>query len=123
MVTTGGNIADITAADDLIEAIPAIAGRRGRPRKRPDTILADKGYDSRKFRQSLHDRGIMPVIPKRGTNGVIGLGKIRRVVERTIAWLHQYKRLAIRWEHHTDLHNALISLASALICYRRLKQT
>ena len=123
MVTTGGNIADITAAEDLVEAIPAVAGRRGRPRKRPDAILADKGYDSRRFRESLQTKGIMPVIPKRGTKGIIGLGKIRWVVERTISWLHQYKRLAIRWEHHTDLHNALVSLACALICRRRLNKT
>ena len=123
MVTTGGNIADITAAEDLVEAIPAVAGRRGRPRRRPDAILADKGYDSRRFREALQAKGIVAIIPKRGTKGIIGLGKIRWVVERTISWLHQYKRLAIRWEHHTELHNALISLACALICYRRLKQT
>ena len=123
MVTTGGNIADITAAEDLVEAIPAVAGRRGRPRRRPDAILADKGYDSRRFREALQAKGIVAIIPKRGTKGIIGLGKIRWVVERTISWLHQYKRLAIRWEHHTELHNALISLACALICHRRLKQT
>ena len=122
-MTTGGNIADITTADDLVEAIPAVAGRRGRPRKRPDAILADKGYDSRRFRESLQAKGIMPVIPKRGTSGIIGLGKIRWVVERTISWLHQYKRLALRWEHHTDLHNGLVSLACSLICYRKLKTT
>lgn len=79
VVTTGGNIADITAAEDLVEAIPAVAGRRGRPRKRPDAILADKGYDSRRFRESLQANGIMPVIPKRDTKGIIGLGKIRWV--------------------------------------------
>ena len=99
MVTTGGNIADITAAEDLVEAIPVVAGRRGRPRKRPDAILADKGYDSRRFRESLQANGIMPVTPRRGTKVIIGLGKIQWVVERTISWLHQYKRLTIRWEH------------------------
>lgn len=123
MVTTAANVNDVTCAIDLIDAIPPVAGRPGRPRRRPDAILADKGYDSHQVRQALRDRNILPVIARRGTTGIIGLGKIRWVVERTISWLHQFKRLAIRWDHHTELHNGLISLACALICWRQLKQT
>lgn len=119
--TTGGNVHDVTVAVDLVDAIPPVAGRPGRPRMRPDAILADKAYDSTALREALQHRNIQPIIPRRGTIGILGLGKIRWVVERTIAWLHQFKRLAIRWEHHTDLHNALISLACAHICYRHLK--
>ena len=76
MVTTSGNTADITAAEDLVEAIPAVAGRRGRPRKQPDAILADKTYDPRRFRKTLQAKGILPVIPKRGAKGIIGLGPV-----------------------------------------------
>jgi len=36
--------------------------------------------------------------------------------------LHQFKRLATRWERRLDLHDSLISLACALICWRRLKK-
>lgn len=106
-----------------IDAIPPVASRLGRPRKRPDTVVVDKDCDSRKVREALQHRRITPIIARRGTKGIIGLGKIRWVVERTISWLHQYKRLAIRWEHHADLHNGLTSLACALIRYRQLKQT
>ncbi|CAM3243178.1 Transposase IS4-like domain-containing protein [Stackebrandtia soli] len=116
VLTTGANVNDVTCAIELVDAIPPIAGRPGRPRRRPDTVLADKGYDSRRVREAVQHRRITPIIPKRGTKGIIGLGKIRWVVERTISWLHQYKRLATRWEVHTDLHNGLISLACALIC-------
>ena len=31
------------------------------------------------------------------------------VVERALAWLHAYKRLAIRWEYRADLHEGLVS--------------
>ncbi len=44
------------------------------------------------------------------------------MVEQTFALLHHFKRLAVRWEHRTDLHDAFIALACSLICYRRLKK-
>ncbi|MEU4830535.1 transposase, partial [Streptosporangium sp. NPDC023615] len=50
-----------------------------------------------------------------------GLGTIRWVVERTFAWLNQFKRLRIRYEHRADLHQGLLDLACSLICLRRLR--
>jgi len=93
-------VPDIKAAQDLVEAIPPVAGRVGRPRRRPDTILADGGYDSRAFREWLHAKRITSVIPQRGRKKIIGLGRIRWVVEQAIAHLHQFKRLAVRWDRH-----------------------
>ncbi|WP_443062583.1 hypothetical protein [Streptomyces sp. NBC_00390] len=51
-----------------------------------------------------------------------GMGKLRYVVEQTFALLHHFKRLAIRWERRTELHDAFISLACSLICWRRLNK-
>ena len=121
VITTGGNVNDVSTACDLVDSIPPVAGRPGRPRHRPDVLLADKGYDSDRLRRELARRRIVPVISYRGTKGIQGLGKLRYVVEQTLALLHQFKRLAVRWEHHLDLHDALVSLACALICRRRLK--
>ena len=50
------------------------------------------------------------------------MGKLRYVVEQTFALLHQFKRLAVRWERRTELHDAFLSLACSLICWRRLKK-
>jgi transposase len=50
VITTGGNVPDIAMAEALIGAIPPVAGRIGRPRSKPDAVLADKGYDSAAFR-------------------------------------------------------------------------
>ena len=44
----------------------------------------------------------------------------RWVVERTFAWLHNYRRLRIRWERDPAVHVAFLSLARALICRRYL---
>ncbi|MFD7656799.1 transposase, partial [Actinosynnema sp. NPDC059797] len=48
-------------------------------------------------------------------------GTVRWVVERGNSWLHQFRRLRIRWERRADIHQALLKLACALICYRRLQ--
>src|SRR3954452_16473452 len=46
VLTTGGNVPDISKAVDLLDAVPPVAGRPGRPRRRFPVLLADKGYDS-----------------------------------------------------------------------------
>lgn len=97
-----------------------VAGRVGRPRRRPDTILADGAYDSIAFREWLHTKRIAAVIPQRGRKKIIGLGRIRWVVEQTIAHLHQFKRFAVRGERHLFMHQGFVTLAAALICWRRL---
>ena len=44
------------------------------------------------------------------------LGKWRWVVERTLGWLHRFRRLRIRYERRADIHQAFLSLACILIC-------
>lgn len=50
------------------------------------------------------------------------MGKLRYVLEQTFAPLHQFKRLAVRWERRTELHDAFVSLACSPLCWRRLKK-
>lgn len=66
---------------------------------------------------------MLPVISRRGAPNIEGLGKLRYVVEQAFALLYQFRRLAVRWERRTELHDAFISLASSLICWRRLEKT
>ncbi|MFJ6629749.1 IS5 family transposase [Streptomyces albidoflavus] len=118
---TGGNRHDVTQLLPLLEAIPHIRGLRGRPRRRPRRLFADRGYDFDKYRRLLWKRGTKPVIARRGVAHGSGLGKTRWVVERTFAWLHQFKRLRIRYEVRADLHLGLLQLACSIICLRRLR--
>ncbi|MEU6590356.1 transposase [Streptomyces sp. NPDC046881] len=122
VVTTAANVDDVTQTLTLVDAVPPVAGRVGHPRKRPDALLGDKGYDSEPNRRELCKRGIVPVISRRGHPGIHGLAKLRYVVEQTFALLHQFKRLAVRWERRLDLHDAFVSLGGRLICWRRLKK-
>ncbi|MEV5149971.1 IS5 family transposase [Streptomyces sp. NPDC052727] len=104
---TGGNRHDVTQLLPLVDAVPSIRGLRGRPRRRPRRLYADRGYDFDKYRRLLWKRGIKPLIARRGVAHGSGLGKVRWVVERAFAWLHQFKRLRIRYERRADLHDQL----------------
>jgi len=117
---TGGNRNDVTQLMPLIDKIPPVRGRVGRPRQRPDELLADRGYDHDKYRRLVRAKGIKPVIAHRGTPHGSGLGTRRYVVERTIALLHWFRRLRVRWEIRDDIHEAFLTLATAIICWRRL---
>jgi len=118
---TGGNRHDVTQLLPLLDAIPPIRGLRGRPRCRPRRLFADRGYDFDKYSRLLWKRGIKPVIARRGVAHGSGLGKTRLVVERTFAWLHQFKRLRTRYEIRADFHHGLLQLACSIICSRRLR--
>ncbi len=62
---TSANTNDVTQLISLVEAIPPIGGKPGRPRRRPKRVQGDRGYDSAAHRQTLRKRGIIPVIAKR----------------------------------------------------------
>ncbi|MER7720900.1 transposase [Streptomyces flaveolus] len=80
---------------------PPSRARATDPADAPTHCLADRGYDHDKYRRLLWQRGIRPVIAKRGEPHGTGLDIFRYVVERTIAWLHGFRRLRIRWTDAT----------------------
>ncbi|MFF0479524.1 IS5 family transposase [Streptomyces sp. NPDC004284] len=120
VIITAADVNDITQTLALVDGIPPVAGRPGRPRHRPEALLGDKGYDSNPHRKELRKRRILPVISREGAPDIQGLGKFRYVVEQTFVLLRQFKRLAVRWERRTELHDAFVSLACSLVCRRRL---
>ena len=105
---------------DALRARP-VAGKVGRPRQKPDIVLADRGYDFDKYRRLLRARNITPVIARRGVAHGSGLGRQRWVVERGFAHLHHFRRLRIRYERDPAMHTALLTLACSIMCWRRLR--
>jgi transposase len=103
---TGANRNDVTQLLPLVDGIGPVAGKPGRPRQRPDCVVADRGYDHDKYRRQLWRRGVKPMIARRQTEHGSGLGRWRWVVERAFAWLHNFRRLRIRWERRHDIHLA-----------------
>jgi IS5 family transposase len=117
---TGGNRNDITQLLPLVDGITPVAGKVGRPRKRPDRIVADRGYDHDSYRRELWRRGVKPSIAHRGTEHGSGLGGGVGWSSVPSRGLHSYRRLRIRWERDPAVHMAFLTLACALICRRYL---
>jgi transposase len=105
----------------LIDRVPPVRGLVGRPRCRPKIVSADRGYDHDKYRRLVRVRGITPEIARRQTGHGSGLGRHRWVVERTFAWLHQFKRLLVRYDRRAEIHEAFLALGCCLVCFRRLR--
>src|SRR5438876_489211 len=72
---TGGNRNDVTQLVPLIERVPPVRGKVGRPLKRPERVTADRGYDHDKYRRELRQRRITPEIARRQTGHGSGLGR------------------------------------------------
>lgn len=119
---TGANCHDSRQALPLVDAIPPLQGQRGRPRCRPDCLLGDRAYDAERIRLALRARRILPLLAMRNTENGSGLGRWRWVVERTFAWLNQFRRLRVRYEKRADIHEGFLRLGCALICWRFLAQ-
>ena len=117
---SGANRNDSQLALPLVDAIPPLQGERGRPRCRPDCVIGDRGYDAEAIRRGLRARRITAWLAKRNTEHGSGLGRWRWVIERTFAWLNQFRRLRVRYEKRADIHEAFLSLGCALICWHFL---
>jgi transposase len=118
---TSGNRHDVTQLGPLLDGVPPIRGVRGRPRRRPTELYADRAYDHRLHRRELRRRGIRARIARRGAQHGSGLGRRRWPVEQTIALIHRYKRLLVCFDRTLETHRAWLDIACCLICWRRLE--
>jgi hypothetical protein len=71
--------------EEMVDAIAPIRQPRGRPRKRPQKLHANKAYDAKKCRKALRKRGIKARIARGGKESSETLGRYRWVVERTLS--------------------------------------
>ncbi len=103
----------------------------GRPKQRPEELVADKAYDSKRFREWLRSKRVKPTIPtydrrerkrtKRGRPVKVGPGCTERwKVERTFAWLGNFRRLLVRHERHLCTFRAFFLVAFMVVLLRRL---
>jgi transposase len=111
----------------LLDAVHLRTGRRGRPRKRPEVIVTDKGYDAKDLRRHLRRRGIRAQIPKRiwktkkPRGRPIKIDVPRFQAERTFAWFQKkYRRLVVRWERLAACFAGFLAIATIHIWLQRL---
>jgi transposase len=131
MMITGRTINDTTMMTAVLEDIRVPRAGKGRPRTRPDRVLADKGYLSRKNRAWLRGRGIAATIPERDDQIAhcrkkpgrpIDFGdqqkersRATNVVERCFNRLKQWRGIAMRSDKLLRSYRAAVSLAATLI--------
>lgn len=121
VIVSAANEHDINFILPLVYlGLPLIGGVPGRPRQYPALVRADCGYTSQDLLSIFERTGIQCEIPQRNDGKAKGLGKKRWQVERTIAWLKQYRRIGIRRERSGLNYDSLVTLACALICYKQL---
>jgi transposase len=130
VVLTEGQAGDNPQLMPLLDAIRVHDGRPGRPRKRPDHLLADKAYSHLSTRTMLRRRGIAHTIPersdqiarraRRGSAGGRPPGfdpvhyRERNQVERCFNRLKQWRAIATRYAKRAVLYRALLVIASTM---------
>jgi Transposase DDE domain len=93
----------------------------GRPRTKPVSVQGDAGYGFPTLIGLVRWLGITPLLKPRGTDDSgSGLGKTRYVVERTLSWFNNFRRLRLCYEKTPEHFQAFHELAAALICAKRL---
>jgi transposase len=122
---------EVTLAETTLATIRV--GRRhhpGRPRQKPLRVIADKAYDSDPLRKRLRQRGIELIVPHRcnrkkpATQDGRALRRYRRrwIVERTNAWLGNFRRLVVRYDRSLTIYGAFFHIACFMIVLRRVVQ-
>lgn len=119
---SAANRHDSLMLEVILDSIEPIRRPRGRSRKRPEKLHADKGYDIPRCRKAVTKRGIKVRIARKGVESSEKLGRHRWVVERTLAWLAKFRRLKVRYERRADVHQAFLDLGCALICFDFIKR-
>jgi transposase len=129
---TPGQAGDNPQVLPVLDAIEVHTGRPGRPRCRPERLLADKAYSHPSTRAALRARGIKATIPERDdqlarrrTRGPgrpyafdAELYKQRNVVERCFNRLKQFRALATRYAKRVAYYRSEIIIAAIVLWLR-----
>lgn len=117
---------EVTFAEATLAEVK-VPRAKGRPRQKPKRVIADRAYDSDPLRERMKKRGIELIVPYRSSSKLRkyeDARKLRRykrrwIIERTNAWLGQFRRLLVRHEHLLSTYRAFFYLACLWITLRR----
>lgn len=120
--------AEITLIEEALKTVSVPRIRGGAPRRKFKRLIADKAFDADWLRLVLRNHGTELICPhRRGRKAPAmqdgrSLRRYRRrwIIERTIAWLGNFRRLLIRWERHIHIYRAFMNVACLFIAARQL---
>jgi transposase len=124
---------EVRLAVPALQTVRVTRPKRGRPKQRPDELVADKAYDRKRLRRWLRSKRIKPTIPsyerrackqpRRGRPLKAGLGYAERwKVERTFAWLGNFRRLLVRHERYLSTLRAFFLIAFIFMSLKRFTE-
>jgi transposase len=125
---TSASTAEVKLAQPTLSTI-GVADAHGQP-KRPLRLIVDLGYDSDPLREQLLAADILMICPHRRNRKAPQFNDGRHLrryrkrwkVERTIAWLGNYRRLTVRYDRRLESYRAFFHIACALITLRSLSK-
>ena len=120
--------AEVTLLEETLARVSVPRQGPGRPKRRPERLIADKGYDSSPLRKRLKKRGIELICPhkknrvkpKEQDGRKLRRYRRRWKVERTFAWLGNFRRLVVRYDRDVHVYEAFFHVACLLITMRYL---
>jgi transposase len=120
--------AEVKLLENTLATVKVKHSGPGRPRTRPERLIADRGYDSDAARAALRKRGIEPIIPHRKnrtkppTQDGRALRRYRRrwIVERTIGWIGNFRRLTVRYDRLMETYGGFFHMACALLTLNKV---
>jgi transposase len=122
-----GSPHEVTLIETTLERVAVPRAGPGRPRKNPQRLIYDRAADSDPLRERLKHRGIDLICPHRENRRKPKLQdgrKLRRYkrrwkIERTFAWLGNFRRLVVRWDRSLKAYQAFFNVACLLIALRQ----
>jgi transposase len=131
LVLASANHHEVKLAVPTLETVRVPRQGAGKPKQRPKELVADKAYDSKGFRDWLRSRRIRATIlpyeqrsrkrPRRGCPTKVGPGYAERwKIERTFAWLGNFRRLLVRYERYLSTFRAFFLIALILVSLKCL---
>jgi hypothetical protein len=122
ILTTPANVPDQVPFLDMLDSMPPVRMPRGRPRYKPEAAMGDRAYGTKALIAEVVERRIASLLAPRTAPNGSGLGKVRYVIERTLSWMSNYRRLKFCYERKGEYWQAFNELAACLICANRVTQ-
>jgi hypothetical protein len=104
----------------MIDAMPTVRMPRGRPRRKPAELVGDRGYGFAATIAEVVQRRIRSLLAPRGSEHGSGLGKVRYVIEQTMSWMGNFRRIKLCYERTGAHWQAFNELAACIICANRV---
>ena len=122
ILTTPANVPDQVPFIDMLDCIPPITMPSGQSRYKPSSALGDRAYGTKQVIGEVAERDIDSLLAPRSSAHGSGLGAVRYVIEQTMSWMGNYRRIKLCYERKPEHFQAFNELAACLILLNRVRR-